>query len=228
MRGSFRKIAVLFVVLTLGTAPFARAAQFAEARIYIEYNASANDLGFHVFLDGEDWESLRILDPNGVKIFEVAAAGGYRGLGLTELFFEGAEPSLDEFPLADLLVRFPEGRYRFLGVAADGSRVSAAWSLTHNVPDGPAVSAEVIDGDVVIRWNEVTGPMQALPQKRVTIVGYQVIAGSFQVTLPATSRSVEIPDQYVASLPRGEHPFEVLAIEAGGHQSITEGTFTLE
>jgi len=48
---------------------------FEEARIYIEYNETANDLGFHVSLDGEDWTDLKIFDPTGKKIFDVSASG---------------------------------------------------------------------------------------------------------------------------------------------------------
>lgn len=72
--------AVAFVLVTP-----AWAAEFAIARIYIEYNSSANDLGFHVFLDGEDWRTLRIVAPTGTTNFEVAAKEGYKDLGLTEL-----------------------------------------------------------------------------------------------------------------------------------------------
>ena len=85
--------------LTLLVPTSARAQEFEEARIYIEYNESANDLGFHVSLDGEDWTDLKIIDPTGTKIFDVSGSGGYKRLGLTELFFEGAEPNLSEFPL---------------------------------------------------------------------------------------------------------------------------------
>jgi hypothetical protein len=38
---------------------------------------------------------------------------------------------------------------------------------------------------------------------------------------------VTVPSEYVESLGSGEHPFEVLAIEEGGNQTITEGSFTL-
>src|SRR6185436_11219924 len=62
------------------------------AKIYWEYNASANDLGVHVSLDGEDWKALRILRPDNKTIFEVRGKGPYQELGMTELFFEGAEP----------------------------------------------------------------------------------------------------------------------------------------
>jgi hypothetical protein len=211
--------------MALGPGGSGWAAQFKEARIYIEYNSSGNDLGFHVSLDAEDWESLEIVNPAGTVIFEVEGKGGYAGLGLTELFFEGAEPALDEFPLEDLLARFPEGRYTFIGVTVGGARLVSRPTLTHAVPDGPSVSAEV-DGDAVsIRWDPVRGPAEILPDQEVEIAGYQVIVGSFQVTLPASSTEVTVPREFVRSLGPGEHEFEVLAIEAGGNQTITEGTF---
>jgi hypothetical protein len=219
---------LLLAAVTLGLCGPAGAARFSEARIYIEYNDSANDLGFHVSLDGEDWRELKIVNPLGRTIFEVEGAGAYRQLGMTELFFEGAEPSLDEFPLADLLALFPEGRYRFIGVTTDGRGLLSTAVLSHAVPDGPAVSTEVGDDTVVIRWRPVSAPPDGFPQKRIEIVGYQVIVESFQLTLPASSREVTVPAEFVESLGPGEHPFEVLAIDAGGAQSITEGTFALD
>jgi hypothetical protein len=219
---------LLVAVVALGLGSPARAAQFSIARIYIEYNSSANDLGFHVSLDAEDWESLKIVNPAGITIFEVAGKGGYAGLGLTELFFEGAEPSLDEFPLQDLLARFPEGKYKFSGVTVGGGRLTSTPTLSHAVPDGPSVSAEVGDDTVIIRWDPVTGPAEILPDEDVTIVGYQVIVESFQVTLPATSTEVTVPQEFVESFKPGTHPFEVLAIDASGNQTITEGSFVTD
>src|SRR5262245_29010057 len=77
--------------------------QLEIAKIYFEFNSTDNDLGVHVSLDGEDWKELKIKDPTGHVLFEVDGRGPYRELGMTELFFEGAEPSLDEVPLDDLL-----------------------------------------------------------------------------------------------------------------------------
>ncbi|MDP2602094.1 MAG: hypothetical protein Q8S00_05820 [Deltaproteobacteria bacterium] len=57
-------------------------------------------------------------------------------------------------------------------------------------------------------------------------MGYQVIVGLFQVTVPATKTSVTVPPEFVESLASGEQLFEVLAIEAGGNQTITESSFT--
>lgn len=224
-----RRWRTLAGILTLGAGWLvATGAPFKEARIYIEYNDSANDLGFHVSLDAEDWRSLRILNPSGVSVFEVEGRGGYRQLGMTELFFEGAEPSLDEFPVEDLLALFPAGRYRFLGTTVGGERLSSAATLSHAVPDGPVVFAEVEDDEVTIRWEPVSTTPPHLPPARIVIAGYQVIAGSFQVTLPATATEVTLPAEFVDSLGSGEHAFEVLAIEASGNQSITEGTFALD
>ena len=106
-------LAALVVLIVGVTSPEAWAAkkklELEISRIYWEYNSSANDLGVHVSLDGEDWRKLKIINPAGRTIFEVEGHGPYRLLGMTELFFEGAEPNLDDFPLENLLARFPEG-----------------------------------------------------------------------------------------------------------------------
>ncbi len=112
-------------------------ADLAVARIFFEYNSSDNDLGVHVFLDGEDWNKLKIVNPNGLEIFEVKAKGGYHDLGLTEMFFEGAEPSLDEVPLEALLALFPEGVYRFSAKTVEEGDLVSAATFSHAVPAGP-------------------------------------------------------------------------------------------
>jgi hypothetical protein len=229
MAKQMRLLRVLLLgAIVLGLAAPAGAAGFDIARIYIEYNSSANDLGFHVSIDGVNWRSLKILNPAGATIFEVEGRAGYRNLGLTELFFEGAEPSLDEFPLERLLALFPEGRYRFLGTTVGGSRLTSRATLSHAVPDGPSVSADVFGDTVIIRWDPVTGPPEDFPEAEIEIAGYQVIVDTFQVTLPASSTEVTLPREFVESLGPGEHAFEVLAIEASGNQTITEGTFETE
>ena len=219
---------MLLVVAVLGIGAPAWSAPFPIARIYIEYNSSANDLGFHVFLDAEDWLEVEIRNPSGATIFEVEGTGSYEDLGLTELFFEGAEPPLDDFPLEDLLDLFPEGRYRFIGKTVDGATLVSRPTLSHAVPAGPEVSATVNGDNVVIHWTLVDSAPVDFPEQDVNVVGYQVIVGSFQVTLPASSTSVKVPVAYVQSLAPGTYDFEVLAIEESGNQSITEGTFEID
>jgi len=220
-----RLVPFLVLAVLAGVGGPALGAGFSESRIYIEYNASANDLGFHVSLDGEDWSALKIINPAGVAVFEVATRGGYKELGLTELFFEGAEPSLDDVPLNELLARFPEGRYKFSGVTVTGGRLVSTGTLSHAIPAGPSVSAEV-DGDLItIRWEPVVAPPPGFPNRRIEIVGYQVLVDPFAVTLPADSTQVTLPLEFAQSLRSGSHPFEVLAIDVSGNQTITEGTF---
>jgi len=220
-----RLFLLVAAALSLGAPAWAAKAKFEATRIFIEYNSTDNDLGFHVFLDAEEWKAVRIVNPAGVTIFDVAGKGAYGELGLSELFFEGAEPNLDDFPLADLLARFPEGRYRFNGVTTDGKSLTGAGTLSHAVPAGPVVSSEVSGGDVTIRWEPVTGPPPGFPRRTITIVGYQVIVDPFQVTLPASSTQVTLPREFVESLAPGSHGFEVLAIDASGNQTITAGSF---
>jgi hypothetical protein len=203
-------------------------ALFSESRIYWEYNSSANDLGVHVSLDGEDWKKLRILKPDESLLFQVKGAGPYEELGMTELFFEGAEPSLEDFPLADLLALFPEGEYEFEGITADDLPIEGESDFTHAIPDGPHVKATVGVGDsLVISWDAVTGPPPGFPAEPIVISGYQVIVESFQVTLPPTTLSLTVSPEFVASLPDGHHVYEVLAIEQGGNQTLREGRFDL-
>ncbi|MFN0007366.1 MAG: hypothetical protein ACKVXR_05610 [Planctomycetota bacterium] len=200
--------------------------QLSYSRIYWEYNASANDLGVHVTLDGEDWKKLKITKPDGQKLFEVKGHGPYADLGMTELFFEGAEPSLDDFPLQDLLALFPEGEYEFEGRTVDGQEIEGEGQLTHAIPDGPDVQAQLGPNDFLgISWSDVTSPPPGFPNRPIVIAGYQVIVGSFQVTLPASANNCTVPPQFVASLAAGVHQFEVLAIEQGGNQTLTEGSF---
>jgi len=196
------------------------------SKIFWEYNSTDNDLGVQVSLDGEEWQRLKIVNPVGKTIFNVAGKGPYKQLGLSELFFEGAEPTLTDFPLQDLLDLFPEGQYDFKGATIDGEKVTGSWMFTHAIPAGPEVSTEQGPGDLLrIHWTAVTGNPPDFPVEPVTITGYQVIVEPFQVTVPANVLSVTVPPEFVASLDPGEHGFEVLAIDASANQTITSGTF---
>jgi hypothetical protein len=219
-----------FPILFSAVAALARpASHFEEARIFIEYNSTDNDLGFHAFLDAEDWKSVKIVNPGGVTVFEAGGKGPYAkpGLGLSEMFFEGAEPTLDEVPLEDLLALFPEGNYTFIGSTAEGDRLQSRSNFTHAIPAGPVVTVEVSPSAIVIHWQPVTGPPPGFPNEPIRIVGYQVIVDPFQVTLPASSTQVTLPAEFTQTLGRGSHGFEVLAIDASGNQTITEGSFEI-
>lgn len=219
--------ALAAVMLVLVPTSPAWAAKLDIARIFIEYNASGNDLGFHVFLDGEDWKDIAIVNPRGTPIFMVEGSGPYEELGMTELFFEGAEPSLDDVPLGQLLGLFPEGRYRFSGSTVDDVPIIRNATLSHAVPAAPVVSSQVVGDQITIAWSPVVGTPSGFPARPIDIAGYQVIVETFQVTLPDSSTRVTLPPEFAASLGKGTHLFEVLAIDVSGNQTITEGSFVM-
>ena len=82
---------------------------FEDGEVFIEFNSTDEDLGFHSTFDAEGWAEAVICGPDGTKHFEVKSSGSTEKYGLSELFFEGAEPSLDEQPRNEFLARFPEG-----------------------------------------------------------------------------------------------------------------------
>ena len=227
----FLLVAAPAAACLLGTAAIHPASQpeipLEEANIFFEYNSTDNDLGVHVFLDGEDWKTMKITKPGGGAIFDVRGKGAYATFGMSELRVEGAEPTLDDVPLEDLLALFPEGVYEFEGKAAEGGTMGGEGALSHTIPAGPVVQANVGAGDFLqITWTPVTGVPPGFPARTVTIVGYEVIVGEeFDVHLPGTATSVTVSPEFVATLGPGRHKFEVLAIEASGNQTITESTF---
>ena len=227
----------LVIVLTfLATVPKLWAIPFSQTRIIIETNATAGDAGIQIFLDATGWKSLEISDPNGEKIFVVSAGGSVANTGVTELFFESAEPSFQDLPLDQLLVRFPEGDYPFVGITVDGKKLTGKAALKHNIPAGPKIispegAALNPNTPIVIDWEPVTKPFPGTTSA-VTIVGYQVIVERvkpqplrvFSVDLPATITEVTVSPEFLQA--NADYIFEVLAIEASRNQTISEGSFT--
>jgi hypothetical protein len=202
-----------------------------EAKIIVELNATARDVGVQVFLDGEAWRSMKIFDPKGRKLVDVFNMGSVGALGMTELFFESEEPSLDELPLDEFLELFPAGQYIFVGETVEGEKISGRARFTHAIPDGPVIIAPtegsvVNPSNTVIQWQAVANPPGS------EIVGYEVIVErenplrTFDVKVPATATSVTVPPQFLE--PGTDYKLEVLAIEAGGNQTISEGSFSTQ
>ena len=209
---------------------------FDVAMVFFELNNGTGqpvDLGLHIRADGESWRFLKITGPGSTQILDLQNKGEFRNTGGSEFFIEGAEPPVTEVPISETLAKFPKGTYWFVGKTTDGVDMRSKATLTHVVPKGPVVGASVGPGpSVSITWNGVTQrhPDFPNPNGPITIDAYQVIVDTFQVTLPHTGLgpyTVTLPPQFVATLDSGPHGFEVLAIEKGGNQTITEGSFTL-
>ncbi len=218
-------------VLVFGlTGAHARTIQLDEAEIRIELNATDLDAGIQIFLDGEGWDRMIGTDPDGNTILDISAIGSIGIQGITELFFESAEPSLDEQPLEELFELFPEGIYRFEGTTTEGDVLKGKARLTHALPDGPELVLPEEDDDAVdpdntvIEWELVDDPEGSM------IVGYQIIVEReigglrvFSADVGPETTSVTVPPEFMAS--GTEYKFEVLAIEASGNQTISEREF---
>ena len=141
------------------------AQEFGEILVRIEVNASDGDVGFHALLDADSWRWLRLDDADGNKVFNAKPFAGARTQGMTELFFESAEPVCVPDPeepdarvqtLADFIALFPEGEYTAYGRTLDNEKLRDSTDFTYDIPAAPDIELTedmtlAID-DAVIMW----------------------------------------------------------------------------
>jgi hypothetical protein len=234
-----RCLSALAIAIAAPTAYGQEKIPFPAARMIIEYNASARDIGVQFFLDAEEWRYVKIIDPDGNVVFDASAKGRLltQGGG-TELFLESVEPEFGgDTTLTDFFETFPGGIYRFRGTTPEGDRLWGNVRFTHVIPAGPEITLPVPAGEdectanvpipAVIAWNDVTTTIKGQP---LDVDRYEVIVerddeeAILDVHLPAGSdTSVTVPSEFLE--PGRDYVFEVLAIEAGGNQTISEGCF---
>jgi hypothetical protein len=197
--------------------------RFEQHELYIEYNATDGDAGLQLAADAEDWKRFTLLDTKGNVLIDVRAKGRLRRpFGLSELFLEASEPSFTKVPFRTFEKRFPNGRYRFRGIASDGRRLAGSDRLSFVVPAAPEVTfptkgAQVDPNGFKVTWEPVTRP------NGVRIVTYQVIVnqGSRELSmyLPPDATSATIPAEFLE--PGTRTGGELLAREKSGNQTIT-------
>ena len=170
---------------------------FDVAEVFFELNDTDGDLGIHALIDGDAWKRLRIEDMNERRVLSIKVRGLLRRQGLTEIFFESAEPTFDELPPPTFFSRFPEGTYEISGRTLEGDELKSETEITHRMPapPNPTVNtlpvamqcddedddydAPEVSGVVVIAWDAVTmtHPSLGSPQGSddITIVNYEVV-----------------------------------------------------
>jgi hypothetical protein len=217
----------LAVIMMLGAAS---AAEFDEAEIFFELNNTDGDLGIHALIDGEAWKTLEIEDPYERTMLGVRVKGRLGGQGLTEFFFESAEPSFDELSPAEFFDRFPEGEYKIEGTTLEGDEMESIAELTHVMPapaeptvnglpmavqcdeEEPGYDITVTSAPVVIAWPPVTtshpdpdtGGAGVQPPIAVEIYNYEVV-----VEAHIEVDGEEFESRINVILPPGETSFEV-------------------
>lgn len=223
-------LTIALVVQFTGTAEASHGGiPFEQAKLIIEVNGTAGDAGLQFSLDSDDaWRSIEIRSPEGQKLVVMNNRGSMRDFGLTELFVESNEPPFDEMPLAEFEARFPAGDYPFSGITIDGERLVGVATLTHNIPVGPVIDTPA-DGVTVSPDNAVISWHPAPQPAGVQVVAYQVTVERqdplrvFSADLSASTTSLTVSPEYLE--PGTEYQIEVLAIDAGGNQTITESSF---
>ena len=202
---------------------------------FIEINATDGDAGGQLKLDGKQWTNLEIEAPNEKVLLKVKTKRSLKKQGITEFFYETAEPSFEEQSLAAFLKLFPEGEYEFEGETVDDEEICATAEFTHNLPGAPDTDAYLNeDGDLVITWEEADGSLNHpdAPDREIVVESYEVIAEivdgdvDFKMVLPADASEVTLPPEFGAE-PGDEVKFEVICKEESGNQTITESTLVL-
>lgn len=211
----------------------------ASLKFFIEFNEADEDVGVQLLLGGEPYKRLQAFRPDGRKILDVKPRRSLRIQGLSDLFFESAEPGLDEVSMEEFLHRFPEGEYEFETITLDGAEQGGEAMFTHIIPAGPAIVSpqdgdEVDPADTVVTWEQVTQTTEFNPPQQgcstdgtmgCTIVGYQVIVTRedplrvYSVDLPADATTVSVPPEFLE--PNTEYELEILAIEENDNQTIS-------
>jgi hypothetical protein len=225
--------------------------QFEEWFIFFELNDTDGDLGIHAKLDGDEWQRLQIESPDERDLLRMKIRGGLQQQGLTELFFESAEPTFDELDPAEFFERFPEGTYEAEGLTLDGEEIEGEWDLSHVIPARPeptvtgSVSgafpydmdcddddfSEFADGeDVVISWNPVTQSHPTLGVAgAINVVNYEVVVEIDEtpfrasVMLPPEATSYQVPGEILDL--GSEIKYEVLVRIDNYNQTAVESCF---
>ncbi len=222
---------------------------FDVAEIFFELNNTDGDLGIHALVDGDAWKYLEIEDTRDRKMLNIIVRGRLRRQGLTELFFESAEPTFDELSPKKFFRRFPEGEYDIEGITIEGEeRESEVW-LSHVLPAPPEPSVNTspaaedcpeVSAPVFITWDPVTMSHDEIGESGVplegdhAVVNYEVVVEidetpwKTSTILPPDATSFEVPQEILDLVDTGEEiKFEVLVREASYNQTAVESCFEI-
>jgi hypothetical protein len=244
---------ILAVLLLLTTAPPILAGEdeeipFADADIFFELNDTDGDLGIHGLIDGEAWRWIQIESPDERRKMRVSANGSLRRHGVTELFFESAEPTFDELNPRRFFHRFPEGIWEVEGMTIDGEEMESETYLSHVIPAAPdnvtanytAVPEDcdedpvpVVNAPVTIRWDPVEENHEELGREGdVEVEAYQLV---IEIEESGVTLTVDLtPDVTEYELSESftnlgsEYKIEVLVESDTGNKSALESCFEVD
>lgn len=139
----YPRIPIIILAAAMSTSTLVFADEpLEEAELFFELNNTDGDLGIHGFADGDAWKELEIEAPNGRELMEIDVKSKLKRQGVTELFFESAEPTFDELNPIKFFKRFPEGYYEIEVELLDGDELKSNVWLSHIIPAAPEATAD--------------------------------------------------------------------------------------
>jgi hypothetical protein len=219
----------------------------ADAKLYVEFNSTDEDLGIHGYLADDGWSDLCVYSPSGDLMLAIKPQAQLKDVTMASVFFEGREPSLNEFGFEDLK-SFPEGQYEVRALSFDGTIKAGEATFSRAVPAPPTITfpplvdeenagdAPVTTNDLTVTWDDVTETVDGGP---VTISGYEVIITKvehddphgfsqpiYDVHVSPNHNSLSVPSEFLEA--DTVYELEVLALEKSGNQTISVGFFKTE
>jgi hypothetical protein len=221
--------------------------EIADAKLYIEYNSTDEDLGIHGYLADDGWSELCVYNPGGELILGIKPQAQLKDVTMASVFFEGREPTLDEFGFEEL-TNFPEGQYEVRALSYDGVAKVGKATFSHAVPAPPVITypplvekenaadALIPTTEMVVTWENV---IETMDGRSLTISGYEVIITKvehedphgfsrpiYDVHVSPEHDSLSVPSEFLEA--DTVYELEVLALEESGNQTITVGFFKTE
>lgn len=227
---------------------------FEVANLFFELNNTDKDLGIQAEIDGEAWGILTIENPDEKLLLKLKTATKFRRQGLTELTFESAEPTFDEYPPEKFFQRFFEGTYEIEAYTLEGQWLKSDVEISHVMPapasgidisgvtgvwdEGCAEDEELIPEvtlPVVINWEPVTESHPTIGKMgEVNVEQYEVVLETeteseqeivFSVELPPEVTELEIPDSFIEL--GEEFKFEILVRDENKNRTAMESCFVV-
>jgi hypothetical protein len=210
---------------------------FSSIRFFFELNDTDGDLGVQLSLGpSKPWKKLTIEYPCGRRMLTTRTRGSMSVHGMSDLFFESAEPSLEEVSKEEILRRFPEGVYEFEAITIDGEEMEGCAYLSHDFPDPPTITHPVGTDDdrreidagndgLTVTWDPVTN---------IPLDSYQVIVTNedaleifaYDVRVPPSQLSLDVPAGFFAAGTDYEVEVIARAQPENGNQVISITFFT--
>ncbi len=181
--------------------------EFEDLELTLQLNGPEEELALILAMEvAEEFTGVDMMDPAGNAV--VGAHTTYpQGLGLHECVFETkADPAAG-------LAAYPEGPYRVIATAADGTLYAGVVVLSHDLPLRPRIlsphtAVVPLGQDVLFTW--------LAPDATEVRLEVETEDRSLDVNLPATETSFRMPASML--VPGAEYKVTVTAVAENGNE----------